>query len=264
MQIVDYWTLIIIIGNISHILGCFFQFLPDQFLQISIQDFVMGLGTFITWLSATRYLQYSKSMNTFPATMISAGKIILLAVISSLPLIIGIAFMCLCQFGMSWRFQTLSGALMQLISLMNGDEVQNIYHNLVPLNFVIGFFFCFTWVFFSNNCLTPTFLAISEDGYIEQSQQTKFGWLEDDGLKDIDLANDSNQCEHTNDDLLALDQNEQKEVDACSFAKSVKQTQFLQNKLLLESQINLSAEEDGFISHQIRHNIHIQEIQMLE
>lgn len=50
----------------------------------------------------------------------------------------------------------------------------------------MGSIFCFVWVFFSNNCIMPTFLAISEDGYIQQSQTSKFRWLEDDVNKDID------------------------------------------------------------------------------
>ena len=43
----------------------------------------------------------------------------------------------------------------------------------------MGAIFCYGWIFFSNNCITPTFLALSEDGYIKQSKTEKFAWLSD-------------------------------------------------------------------------------------
>ena len=67
-----------------------------------------------------------------------------------------------------------------LWSLMLGDEVQNIYHNLLPVNTIAAFIFCYVWTFFSNNFIMPAFLAITEDGYIMQSKTTKFAWLQDD------------------------------------------------------------------------------------
>lgn len=44
----------------------------------------------------------------------------------------------------------------------------------------MGAFFCYAWIFFSNNMINAVFLAISEDGYIKQSKTDKFAWLSDD------------------------------------------------------------------------------------
>ena len=53
------------------------------------------------------------------------------------------------------------------------------YHNLLPINFVMACVFCYVWVFVSNNVITPVFLAISEDGFLEQRRKSKFSWLSD-------------------------------------------------------------------------------------
>ena len=83
----------------------------------------MGFGTFLTWISLTKYLQYSKSFSTFPATLIKAGQVTLMAAISVVPMMIGLGYFCTCFFGMSWRFKTLDGSVILLWALMNGDEV---------------------------------------------------------------------------------------------------------------------------------------------
>ena len=99
--------------------------------------------------------------------MISAGRIILVAAMTSLPMIIGVAFFCCTQYGMFWRFKSLDWGIIMLWASMNGDEIQNLYHFMKPLSFLVTAMFCYLWVFFGNNFITPFFLAINEDGYID-------------------------------------------------------------------------------------------------
>lgn len=168
MLLVDYWTLVIILSNLFHIMGMAMIIAPDSETHLGTQDLFIGCGTALTWLSLTKYLQYSKSMYTLPATMLGAGRQILMALISALPIFIGLAYFAVSQFGsFSWRFATLRGSLIMLWSTSNGDECQNVYHHLTDASFLMGALFCYGWIFFSNNCITPSFLAISEDGYIK-------------------------------------------------------------------------------------------------
>ena len=127
----------------------------------------MGLGTFLIWLSLMKYLQYSNSYYILAGTMISAGWVILISFVSILPILIGTSYFCMGIFGhMSWRFCSLSESVIMLWSVLLGDEVQNIYHNLLPVHAIGAFVFCYVWTFFSNNFIMPFFLAITEDGYI--------------------------------------------------------------------------------------------------
>ena len=70
--------------------------------------------------------------------------------------------------GASNRFRSFDISLVMLWSAMNGDEVQNLYHFLTPINFIIAVIFCYSWVWIGNNIITNAFLAMMEDGYITQ------------------------------------------------------------------------------------------------
>jgi hypothetical protein len=167
MLLVDYWTLSIIFANVAHIIGMLMILSPSSSI-IQSQNVIIGCGTGLIWLSLTKYLQYNKEMYALPGTMLGAGRQILLALISSLPIFVGLAYFCVSQFGsFSWRFATLRESLIMLWATSNGDECQNVYHHLTGGSFLMGAIFCYGWIFFSNNCITPTFLALSEDGYIK-------------------------------------------------------------------------------------------------
>jgi hypothetical protein len=108
MQVVDRWTFVIILGNILHILALIFEIFPDWHLFVKNQDQIMGLGTFLIWLSMMKYLQYSNSYYILAATMISAGWVILIAFVSIIPILVGASYFCMGIFGhMSWRFSSL-------------------------------------------------------------------------------------------------------------------------------------------------------------
>jgi hypothetical protein len=181
MLIVDWWTICIIISNLLHVLG--FIFLLSQVEEVFVrqQDLMIGCGTGLCWLSLTKYLQYSPEMYALPATMLGAGRQILLALISSMPIFVGVAYFCMSLFGgYTGRFRSLEASLYQLWALSNGDEVQNIYHALIGPRLILGSLFCYVWVFFTNNGIMPLLLALSEDGFIKQAKDPKFSWLSDD------------------------------------------------------------------------------------
>lgn len=123
MKLLDYWTICIILGNLSHIFGLFFFISAHDLINVKSMDQLIGLGTFFIWLSLTKYLQYSKKLYTLPATMYRAGIVILVASVSVLPIMIGLSYFCMSIFGLSWRFRDLSSSLIMLWALLNGDEV---------------------------------------------------------------------------------------------------------------------------------------------
>jgi uncharacterized membrane protein len=94
MLLVDYWTLGIILSNIFHIIGMTMIIFPDISSVLRQLDMIVGIGTALIWLTLTKYLQYSKEMYTLPGTMLGAGRQILLALISALPIFIGLAYFC--------------------------------------------------------------------------------------------------------------------------------------------------------------------------
>lgn len=97
-----------------------------------------------------------------------------------MPIIIGVGIFCMTQFGSSYRFSSLDLSVMMLWSLMNGDEVQNIYHALIPISLFGATVVLYTWVFMSNNWLGNFFLAITEDGYIYSKRMPLNRWIKED------------------------------------------------------------------------------------
>lgn len=160
--------------------------------------------------------------------MISAGKIILAALVSAIPIIVGLAFYCMTEFGFVYRFASLDNSIIMLWALMNGDELQNIYYVTKSVSFLSAFVFCYAWIWFGNNYITPFFLAVNEDGYIEQKRHLRYNWLEnsldDPGNKNLmieDGSEDEDAPEQTMD----------------TFLKSMRDTQFIQLEIM-QSNLN--------------------------
>ena len=104
--------------------------------------------------------------------------------ISATPIFMGIAYFLMSSF-VNYRFRSLDYSLIQMWSLANGDEVQNVYHSLYGPNVIVSVLFCYIWVFFTNNAIMPLFLAISEDGFLRQAKNPRFGWLSEDFLDPV-------------------------------------------------------------------------------
>ena len=61
MKMIDSWTVIIILSNWFHIFGIIVQIIPQNTMHIysGSVELLMGMGTFLIWLSLLKYFQYS-------------------------------------------------------------------------------------------------------------------------------------------------------------------------------------------------------------
>lgn len=62
----------------------------------------------------------------------------------------------------------------------NGDELQNIFHNLTEISVLVGSVTVFCWIWLANNLINNAFLAITADGYIKQRRSGMYSWLKND------------------------------------------------------------------------------------
>ena len=76
MQLIDYWTVIIVISNLIHLFGVILEIQPDDEVISSYKNNLIGMGTFLIWLSLTKYLQYNKELFILPATFTNSAGII--------------------------------------------------------------------------------------------------------------------------------------------------------------------------------------------
>lgn len=56
LEVVDSWTIVIIAGNFCHILGLIFFVLPDEVVSVTYETQLIGIGTFLIYLSLMKYL----------------------------------------------------------------------------------------------------------------------------------------------------------------------------------------------------------------
>ena len=66
--------------------------------------------------------------------------------------------------------------------------------------------FCYLWVFFTNNAIMPLFLAISEDGFLQQAKNPRFSWLSE------DFKDPVNSLTHEDSDEDETPQNDDREL----------------------------------------------------
>ena len=150
-----------------------------------------------------KYLKYSKAFNILPATMMGVWKQIIKQMLATLPIVFGLAFFMMSFFGsQSNRFMTFERSCIMIWSVWQSDELQNIYQNLIHINFLYGALFCYLWTFFVANIIHNVFLAMIEDGYTAQTQKEAFDWLNDEladpadfNIEDLDQEQEQQTAE---------------------------------------------------------------------
>jgi hypothetical protein len=152
LKIVDVWTMVITLANLMHIYAILIIFFPwlNNSMYGDPVDIYFGVGTFFIWLSMTMYLQFDDELNILPATVKMVSIPMLQQLISTIPIIVGLAFFNVSFFGHCWRFNNVPKSIMMLWSMWNGDEVQNLYHALSPVSIVLGPLMLYFWILFSN------------------------------------------------------------------------------------------------------------------
>lgn len=118
LQIVDIWTLVIIASNFFHMVGLIFILFPNIKALQYYEDLLLGLGTFLIIVSLQKYIQHYDDINVLPATGMIAFKPLVLQTISTIPIIVGLAYFLLSYFGYSWRFNSLYHSIIMLFAIM--------------------------------------------------------------------------------------------------------------------------------------------------
>jgi len=168
------------------------------------------------------YLQFDDELNILPATVKNVSLPIFKQFVSTLPIMIGIAYFCMSFFGMSWRFNSLDKSIIMLWANWNGDELQNMYHAIFPISIMVGPVFLYAWIWFSNNMIHNAFLAMVEDGYVLQSKKGMFSWLTDE-LEDPDKNN-----------AIFGESDDEPELSCEQFIKTIKKTELIQSDMLYD------------------------------
>jgi hypothetical protein len=81
--------------------------------------------------------------------MYQALPIVIRAMVGILPFFIGFTFLATCLFWESRQFSSPAEAMFTLFSMMNGDQISEVYYQLTFNQFLLGSIFTYSFVFIS-------------------------------------------------------------------------------------------------------------------
>ena len=99
---------------------------------------LIGFGCMLAWLSTTKYLDTTKGYSIFGRTLSLSLPNVYRTMVSSLPFLMGYAFLGAAIFWRSNRFSTPSGALVTWFALMNGDMVYDSFADIRNIDIILS------------------------------------------------------------------------------------------------------------------------------
>lgn len=142
-----YWAIFTFFGNVIQIFAALFFILKQQF-GLHISEYLCGFGCMFAYFSLVQYLDYSAKYSFILKTLTHAAPILLRTVVGIIPIFIGVVLLSLCLFPVSARFQNATYASMNLYSMIQGDELQDVFRDLSSIDMITGLLFLYLWVFF--------------------------------------------------------------------------------------------------------------------
>ena len=103
LRLVDVWSIISIIANISQIIGSLYAISRNS-LNLVTSDRALGFGTMLAWFVILRYLLKTQNYSVMLMSFSKAGPFVFRALVSVIPLFIGFAFLGTAIFWESRRF----------------------------------------------------------------------------------------------------------------------------------------------------------------
>lgn len=164
------------------------MFIYRDIVPLGSLEIFVGIGTFLCWVSITKYIEHSSTISFFSRTIQHAGPNVIRHAINMLPFFIGFGMLGMAIFWPTFRFRDPSIAYFSLFCIMLGDEISNTFQEVMQFDMMFGALFMFGWVFFSMSVMMNLFMIIVGDSFEVIQEQHKFNWLTDDKAIILDKA----------------------------------------------------------------------------
>lgn len=175
-RMVNEWTFVLIVANCLHIAFVCGQVGPFD-TDVAPQAKLSGLAVLLLWLSLNRYLSYSEDYSHLPNTFIGATRTVTSGMVGVLPAVIGFCFFATTQLYMDFRFRDVSSAMFTYFYNINGDTLFDTLY--CSYKWAAYTTFIWTWLalMFGIFIILKLAIAMVEEGYIRNKQQSHFDWL---------------------------------------------------------------------------------------
>ena len=131
------------------------------------------------YFGLVQYLDYSAKYSFILKTLSHAVPVILRTIVGIFPIFVAVVLLGTTLFSASTRFASPAYSAMNLYSMIQGDELQDVFRDLSSIQMLTGLIFLYVWVFFGMAVITNTFIAICEQGFLTTKRMSRFAWLKE-------------------------------------------------------------------------------------
>ena len=176
LNLINKWSFIIILSWLCLIIGSFFLMINTRSIGLNGEMFI-GFGVFLTWLSLIKYYEHVPGFNIILNTIANWAEIVLKGVIGIFPVFIGYGIIGTCIFYRSQRFWTLSTTMFTLWSIMFGDILFDVWHDIDSIDYLFAQIYVYTFMGFTITWVLKIFIVIIQDGYAMQKYFSRSDWV---------------------------------------------------------------------------------------
>ena len=130
IRLFDVWSLVSILANLLQVIGCWYSIFRDR-LDMDDADRILGAGCMLAWWTMLRYLLKTEQYRSMLSSFQKAAPFVFRALISTIPLFVGYAFLGMSIFWESRRFTNFSVSSYTLFALMHGDMIWDTYNDMI-------------------------------------------------------------------------------------------------------------------------------------
>ena len=175
-KIIDFWTLIVLLGNAFQIIGATLT-ICDPYHFNNSTGFINSLGAVMSLLIFIKYMDNLGSCSIIYDTLKRGLSPSMNYLIGILPVFIGFSLFGKCVFWRSEYFVTLKDSFAVLYALMNGDSVYGIFDDIIRNDFVLGTIFCYSFTIIFIAIIMNIFLSIIGEAFVTKKEKKYKTWI---------------------------------------------------------------------------------------
>eukprot|EP00820_Chromera_velia_P028132 Cvel_11466.t1-p1 / transcript=Cvel_11466.t1 / gene=Cvel_11466 / organism=Chromera_velia_CCMP2878 / gene_product=Mucolipin-2, putative / transcript_product=Mucolipin-2, putative / location=Cvel_scaffold721:63832-71391(+) / protein_length=1263 / sequence_SO=supercontig / SO=protein_coding / is_pseudo=false len=176
LQFFNLWFLITIVGNFTQLFAATLCMMTN--VNIAFRLGALGIGCFLAWTNLLRYLEYFSKYYVLMRTMARGVPRILEFLAAVVPLFLAYAALGVSLFWATEQFGNMSWSCLSLFSVLNGDDIRNVFKNLKEIHPMFGEIYLYSFLCLFMYVVLNVFISIIEDAFFTEKAKIELDELE--------------------------------------------------------------------------------------
>ena len=147
VKFIDMWVIFTTIGNISQILGCTNILIVGN-ATLSINEAVLGMGCFCSWITILQFLKPSTHSYTVIDTLSRSFSRLVPYICGILPIFMAFVFLAMCLFWESGNYTSVTLSMVVAFCMLNGDTLDGFMTEAISVNGFFGQLYMYAFLVF--------------------------------------------------------------------------------------------------------------------